>query len=594
MTFPHDVALRVLNGFVGSRPRLHVEVLNRPAQFFRGDMNATNSSRNRRRTGHDKPECGSYLFAIASIHGVAPATFVAGGDLQIRSYLTETGSRSISDPIAADARKRVARRLFGSRRLHIPALRGCWLAHVLSSTAEEADVCRRDEPEPDGVGEYFGRAQNGRDQVPIQPPFAAWCHNMTASNGGGNMHGIIRVAVGIGLAVLAGGVSAQQNTPVHPRGGLPERDALNANTVTVITAPIGGPMSIMGSDMAAVLDDGDNLRVLPILGKGSAQNLVDIIRLKNIDMGFVTADALEFVKTEYNMPDIAKRVRYIAPLFHNDIHIVARQGIRTLAGSQRQARLRRAQHRPAGGPDHLPADGNRGGYRFANRSDRRIAEAAERRTGCVDRERVEERTGHQGHQERGRQIPSADDPLRSGAAGHLSAVNLLVRGISEPGGAGRQGRQSRGFDGADGVQLAGPERSLPTRGPFRRRAVRPYRAIAAAAAQSEMARYRSSRPTSPDWCASRAPRIGSTRRGGMCPKTPLLQEPRNSAGFSWREAAVATCRRTPPPGSTTTSVDRGRGSNSGVDACGHWMTVSSRIIPAVANEVLAIGWLRVR
>jgi uncharacterized protein len=70
--------------------------------------------------------------------------------------------------------------------------------------------------------------------------------------------------------------------------------------------------------------------VLPVLGKGSAQNLIDIIRLKNIDMGFVTADALEFVKTESNIPDIAKRVRYIAPLFHNDIHIVARQEIRTL------------------------------------------------------------------------------------------------------------------------------------------------------------------------------------------------------------------------------------------------------------------------
>ncbi|MGA7807087.1 MAG: TAXI family TRAP transporter solute-binding subunit, partial [Bradyrhizobium sp.] len=98
----------------------------------------------------------------------------------------------------------------------------------------------------------------------------------------------------------------------------------------MITAPIGGPMSIMGSDMAAVLDNGDELRVLPILGKGSAQNLIDIIRLKNIDMGFVTSDAMEFVKTEYNIPDINKRVRYIAPLFHNDIHIVARREIRTL------------------------------------------------------------------------------------------------------------------------------------------------------------------------------------------------------------------------------------------------------------------------
>jgi uncharacterized protein len=144
------------------------------------------------------------------------------------------------------------------------------------------------------------------------------------------MHRVSRFAVCFVLAVLASAASAQQARPPQA-GELPQTDALNAGTVTVITAPIGGPMSVMGSDMAAVLDDGDTLRVLPILGKGSAQNLIDIIRLKNIDMGFVTSDALEFVKTEYNMPDIAKRVRYIAPLFHNDIHIVARQEIRTLA-----------------------------------------------------------------------------------------------------------------------------------------------------------------------------------------------------------------------------------------------------------------------
>jgi TRAP-type uncharacterized transport system substrate-binding protein len=148
------------------------------------------------------------------------------------------------------------------------------------------------------------------------------------------MHRMLRLTVCLAVGVLASGVSAQQgrSTRVSPQvTAAPEYDALNAGTVTVITAPIGGPMSIMGSDMAAVLDDGDKLRVLPILGKGSAQNLIDIIRLKNIDMGFVTSDALEFVKTEYNMPDIAKHVRYIAPLFHNDIHIVARQEIRTLA-----------------------------------------------------------------------------------------------------------------------------------------------------------------------------------------------------------------------------------------------------------------------
>src|SRR5215470_17491724 len=119
------------------------------------------------------------------------------------------------------------------------------------------------------------------------------------------MPGFLRVVVCLWLAVLACEVQAEQAKPVQNAASR-ERDALNAGTVTVITAPIGGPMSVMGSDMAAVLDDGDKLRVLPVLGKGSAQNLIDIIRLKNIDMGFVTTDALEFVKTESNIPDIAK------------------------------------------------------------------------------------------------------------------------------------------------------------------------------------------------------------------------------------------------------------------------------------------------
>ena len=68
----------------------------------------------------------------------------------------------------------------------------------------------------------------------------------------------------------------------------------------MITAPIGGPMSIMGSDMASVLDDGDKLRVLPILGEGSVQNLIDILRLQEHRHGLVTSDALEFPRPNTN------------------------------------------------------------------------------------------------------------------------------------------------------------------------------------------------------------------------------------------------------------------------------------------------------
>jgi len=125
--------------------------------------------------------------------------------------------------------------------------------------------------------------------------------------------------------------TAQARPPREPAdGALPNRDKLNSSTVTVITAPVGGAFPAMGSDMARVLDDGDNLRVLPVIGKGSVQNLVDIMRLKNIDMGFVVGDALEFVKKEYNVPNIEQRVSYILKLSNNDLHIVARKEIRSL------------------------------------------------------------------------------------------------------------------------------------------------------------------------------------------------------------------------------------------------------------------------
>ena len=101
-------------------------------------------------------------------------------------------------------------------------------------------------------------------------------------------------------------ITQTRNPPAD--GSLPNRDKLNGSTVTIITAPVGGAFPAMGSDMARVLDDGDNLRVLPVIGKGSVQNLVDIMLLKNIDMGFVVGDALEFVKTEYTVPNIHQRV----------------------------------------------------------------------------------------------------------------------------------------------------------------------------------------------------------------------------------------------------------------------------------------------
>src|SRR5262245_5188304 len=139
----------------------------------------------------------------------------------------------------------------------------------------------------------------------------------------------------IAFMLAVSGAAAQQAAP--PPGvpkpedtwRLPDRDAMNANTVTIITAPAGGATAIFSSDMARVLDDG-NMRVLPVLGKGPVRNVVDILYLKTIDMGMVAGDVPEFYRLQYKIPDIASRLRYIAKLYNNELHVIAPKSVKSI------------------------------------------------------------------------------------------------------------------------------------------------------------------------------------------------------------------------------------------------------------------------
>ena len=147
-----------------------------------------------------------------------------------------------------------------------------------------------------------------------------------------------RHAAGL-IASLLPSAAAAQGAPLRraAAGGgedvwtIPNRDKINAGTVTIITAPAGGATSIFGSDMARVLDDDQNgLRVLPVLGKGPVRNVVDILYLKAIDMGAVTAEVPEFYRLQYGITDISSRLRYIAKLYNNEVHVVAKTNIKSI------------------------------------------------------------------------------------------------------------------------------------------------------------------------------------------------------------------------------------------------------------------------
>src|SRR5438093_12350859 len=75
-------------------------------------------------------------------------------------------------------------------------------------------------------------------------------------------------------AAVSEGLKAIFNYTAGNKG---TRERLNANTVTVMTGTIGGTYVQFGADLASVLDDGDQIRVLPIVGRGSVQSIADIL-----------------------------------------------------------------------------------------------------------------------------------------------------------------------------------------------------------------------------------------------------------------------------------------------------------------------------
>ena len=119
--------------------------------------------------------------------------------------------------------------------------------------------------------------------------------------------------------LLAGTAFSQQAAPRDPIANA------NQGTVGVITGMEGGTYARTGADLT-ILDD-NTLRVLPTLGKGSLQNLSDILYLRGVDIGFVQSDALTYAKQHGLLGNNAQNIRYIAKLYDEEIHVLARNDI---------------------------------------------------------------------------------------------------------------------------------------------------------------------------------------------------------------------------------------------------------------------------
>ncbi|HSD91719.1 MAG TPA: TAXI family TRAP transporter solute-binding subunit [Methyloceanibacter sp.] len=149
----------------------------------------------------------------------------------------------------------------------------------------------------------------------------------------------MRIALAFGLCLIAAAALAGPRAKDLPK---PEsevtaaaqnvrenfRARINENVVTIMAgSPSGTDLAIV-QDIASVLDDGDKLRVLPMVGKGPEQNIKDVLFLRGVDMGVTQANLLKhFDKTGELGSNLKGQIAYIAKLFNEELHILVRDDV---------------------------------------------------------------------------------------------------------------------------------------------------------------------------------------------------------------------------------------------------------------------------
>ena len=93
--------------------------------------------------------------------------------------------------------------------------------------------------------------------------------------------------IGVTMATGAfGGPVIGAPNQAQPQSRALSVDQINANTLMILTAGSGLTYGPLAADLATVLNDGDNLRILPVQGYSAFQNVRDVRYLRGIDMGF--------------------------------------------------------------------------------------------------------------------------------------------------------------------------------------------------------------------------------------------------------------------------------------------------------------------
>jgi TRAP-type uncharacterized transport system substrate-binding protein len=140
------------------------------------------------------------------------------------------------------------------------------------------------------------------------------------------------LALAFGLSVSIAQVGGQTIPKSLQEGGPEEaiKQRQNNWTIGLAGGAFDGTYLRFADEIGKVLDDGDELRVLPIISHGAAANLQDLLYLRGVDIAFTQSDVFEYFRTQRKTPHLEDRIRYIIRLPVAELHVTARADIKTL------------------------------------------------------------------------------------------------------------------------------------------------------------------------------------------------------------------------------------------------------------------------
>ena len=113
------------------------------------------------------------------------------------------------------------------------------------------------------------------------------------------------------------------------RAAAPPPEAINRGIVELETGRTAGISVRIAEDLADIVDDGATRRVVPVVGRTAWQNILDLRLLRGVDLAILQTDVLDYARQQN--PGIENWLTYVARLYNEEFHLLARPDIRTVA-----------------------------------------------------------------------------------------------------------------------------------------------------------------------------------------------------------------------------------------------------------------------